>query len=219
VKLPSFHVLKKRRLVRTSGSLHASIARRWGRSQVLGNLCYQRPMAQLLAWVLLAMAVAWKLTSQLPGTTPKNVAEAIAQASYEKPLFKGMRADEHTASLMVAVARYESGFRQVAGDCKGLKPGDLECGKPGTTPTSFCFMQIHFPDGVDRVKGYTKEELMADPLACARAGREILRASILASPPGEPLRQYAGSARAAEIRFGLAKKLIASVEWTYQCED
>lgn len=188
---------------------------------------------QLTAWVLKAMVVAWLSVGSMVGVTPKNIASAIAIASNEKPLeFEG---DENvrrrrTAALMTAIGVFESGFKQIAGDCRDKPPGWPGCGKEeGSQPTSFCFLQVHFIDGVDRVKGYTPEELMRDPLACARAGREIMRDSIAAhkkrlkDDPSdavtEPLLHYAGTGPQARRRFELAVKLFKTVEWPYRCDE
>jgi hypothetical protein len=172
----------------------------------------------MTAWVVAAMAMAWTLTSKIPGDTPKDIAAAIATASVEKPLFANEIGPRETASLMTGTARYESGFRQVKGDCKGLPPGDPRCGKDGTTPTSFCFMQVHLPDGAKTAEGWTGEDLMTDPLKCARAAREIMRLSIKVSPAGEPLNSYAGDPKKGDTRFQLAKKLLKLVPWMIRCD-
>lgn len=120
---------------------------------------------------------------------------------------------------MTAISRFESGNRQIPGDCKDKPPGWPGCGKDASShPTSFCFMQVHFADGVEKVEGYTPEELMADPLKCARAAREIIRKSLLASPKDEPLLQYAGRSSAARLRYELAQRLFKSVPWNIRCE-
>jgi hypothetical protein len=127
---------------------------------------------------------------------------------------------------MTAVGVFESGYKQIAGDCKGRPPGWPGCGKDAGSqqradaqgPTSFCFLQVHFDDGVDRVKGYTPEELMRDPLACARAGREIMRDSMKTNKV-DPLLTYAGTSIQARRRYELAKKLYKNVEWVYRCDD
>jgi hypothetical protein len=176
----------------------------------------------LTVWVLAAMAVAWSLTSKLPGAAPKDIAAAIATVSAEKPLFSGPDGDRQTAALMAGIARYESGFRQVYGDCKDKPPGWPGCGKverETAVPTSFCFMQVHLPNGAKTAEGWTGEDLMADPLKCARAAREIIRVSIKASPPGQPLLQYAGRATEATRRFELAQKLFKMVPFTIRCES
>lgn len=194
-----------------------------------------------LEYALAAMAKAWALTSPVPGITPKPVAVAIEQASSEKPLFAASDGWKQTVDLMTAIARYESGFvADAKGDCKDKPAGwpgcgatmpALECIDDGpwlapftchvvtvraneAEPTSFCFMQIHLPDGVKTAEGWSSDELLADPLKCARAGREIIRKSILASPAGQPLLQYAGRASAAALRFDLAKQLFKLVPWT-----
>lgn len=172
----------------------------------------------MTAWVLAAMAMSWTLTSKIPGDTPKDIAVAIATAATEKPLFADETGPRETAALMTGTARYESGFHQVKGDCKGLPPGDARCGKDGTTPTSFCFMQVHLPDGAKTAEGWTAEDLMADPLKCARAAREIMRTSIKTSPAGSPLTGYAGDAKKGDTRFLLAKKLMKLVPWMVRCD-
>lgn len=175
----------------------------------------------LTAWILAAMAMAWTLTSPIMGITPKPVAAAIAEASIEKPLFPGEDGPRRGAALMVGIARYESGFKADAkGDCKDKPPGWPGCGQKSndSVPTSFCFMQVHFDDGVERVQGYTREELLTNPLSCARAGREIIRDSAKNSPKGEPLLQYAGRSREARTRFELAQKLFKVVPWQIRCD-
>jgi hypothetical protein len=174
----------------------------------------------MTAYVLAMMALSWTLTSKLPGQTPKDVAVAIATASVEKPLFQDEDGPRQTAALMTAIARYESGFDPKAkGDCKDKPPGWPGCGKEkGSEPTSFCFGQIHLVDGAKTVEGWTSDDLLADPLKCARSMREILRTSIKASPSKEPLLMYAGRSKEANTRFELAKKLFKLVPWTIRCD-
>lgn len=184
-------------------------------------------MQALTAWILLAMALAWSLTSKIPGPVPPDIAKALAEASIERPLFAGASGDRQSAATMEGIARYESGNRQVYGDCKDKPPGWPGCGKDAGArlgepngPTSFCFMQIHLPNGAKTAEGWTGEDLMKDPLKCARAAREIIRRSILASPAGEPLLQYAGTAREAKRRWDLAQKLFKLVpEVPIKCDD
>jgi hypothetical protein len=163
--------------------------------------------------VIAMMQLAWTLTSPIAGAAPEPVAKAIAAAATDKPLFAGPRGAEETAALMVAVARYESGFRQVAGDCKGKPPGWSGCGKLEVAehpPQSFCFAQIHLPGGARTAEGWSGDELMGDPTKCAVAMRELLRASIKVSPADVPLLRYAGTASAAKLRFSLARKLLTA---------
>lgn len=173
----------------------------------------------LNVWVSKAMVAAWLSIGTLVGVTPKDIAAAIAKASFEKPLFVGEDGPRRTAALITAVAVFESGFKQIAGDCKDKPPGWPGCGKEeGSKPTSWCFLQVHFIDGVEKVKGYTPEDLMTDPLACARAGREIMRDSIKVDPK-EPLKSYAGTSGPARKRFDLAQKLFKTVpEEPIRCE-
>ena len=167
----------------------------------------------LIAWVLAAMAAAWTLTGvKVFPAVPRETAAAIAVASLEKPLFAGEEGARKTAASMVGIARYESGFQQLAGDCVGLKPGTIRCGSEGTKPTSFCFMQVNLPDGAKTKEGWTAEELMQDPLKCARAAREIMRGSIKENS-AQPLKQYAGDAKKGETRFSLGWKLFEQVAW------
>lgn len=166
-------------------------------------------------YVVALMAKAWSLTSPIMGPTPHDIAEAIATACSEKPLFAGADGWRQSAALEAALSRYESGNRQVPGDCKGLRPGDPQCGKdPAHPPQSFCFLQVFLPNGQRTAEGWTGEELLRDPLKCARAGREIIRRSIVAGPPGEPLKVYAGSSRLGATRFNLAKQLYQLVPFT-----
>lgn len=189
-------------------------------------------MQALTAWILAAMALAWSLTSKIPGPMPKDIAEAIAKASIERPLFAGPTGDRQSAAMMEGTARYESGNRQVAGDCKDKPAGWPGCGKePGARlgepngPTSFCFLQIHLgndPTHLGKtVEGWSAEDLMNDPLKCARAGREIMRKSILSSPAGDPLLNYAGGdKKASKLRWELAQKLYKGVpEIPIKCDD
>jgi hypothetical protein len=194
-------------------------------------------LEQLTIWTGKAMIAAWLSIGTLVGITPKDVQNAIAVASLEKPLpFEGVDAVRRTSALITATGVFESGYNNKAqGDCKDKPPGWPGCGKTDDSkPTSFCFLQVHFIDGVERVKGYTPEELMADPLACARAGREIMRDSIEVSKKEkkrleglgrgdewtfEPLKAYAGTSSAARKRFDLAVKLFKTVDWPYRCDD
>lgn len=194
-------------------------------------------LEQLTIWTSKAMVAAWLSVGTLVGITPKDVRDAIATAALEKPLYDGPEGARQTASMMTAVGVFESGFNnQAKGDCKDKPPGWPGCGKAenDSKPTSFCFLQVHFIDGVERVKGYTPEELLASPLACARAGREIMRDSIKANAAekkrleelgkldewnDEPLKTYAGTTSPARRRWELAKKLFKTIEWTYRCED
>jgi hypothetical protein len=192
-------------------------------------------MQALTAWIMAAMALAWALTAKIPGKptpgeigpVPKDIAEAIAKANIEHTLFSGSNGERQGAATMTGIARFESGFRQVYGDCKDKPPGWPGCGKePGARvgepngPQSFCFMQVHLPNGAKTAEGWTGEDLMADPLKCAQAAREIIRKSILASPAGKPLLQYAGRFREAETRWNLAQSLYKSVPPVpIKCDD
>lgn len=184
----------------------------------------------LTAWVKAAMIVAWLFVGKIVGITPTDVAAAFAKASAEAPLYEGEDGARKTTALLTAVGVFESGFNNKAkGDCKDKPPGWPGCGKePDSKPTSFCIGQVHFADGVERVKGYTPDELMADPLNCARAMREILRDSIkahtqrLKDNPNdqvtEPLLNYAGTGTQARRRFDLARKLFKEVPWNIRCD-
>lgn len=166
------------------------------------------------------MVMAWLSIGKIVGITPKDVAEAISKGSIEKPLYEGPDGARRTAALISAVGVFEGGYNNKAkGDCKDKPPGWPGCGKADndSKPTSFCFLQIHFAEGVERVKGYTPEELMADPLACVRAGREIMRDSIKANKD-EPLMSYAGTSSPARKRWDLARKLFKDVPWAIRCD-
>jgi hypothetical protein len=181
-------------------------------------------MESLVVWILAAMATAWSLTSKLPGPVPKDIAQSIAKYALKKPIFKGESGARKTAALVIGTARYESGFRQVAGDCKGLQPGDPRCGKDGTTPSSFCYLQVFLPDGQKTKQGWTGDDLMKDIDKCTEAGIEIMRDSVSASPRDEngdatePLKNYAGDSAKGMTRFRLAKKLIAEVPYNIRCD-
>ena len=74
-------------------------------------------MTALAAWVLAAMTglqpdARWK--SSYPAT-----AEAIAKVSVEAPLYDGPQREARTAALFVAVAYYESRFRNEARGGRG----------------------------------------------------------------------------------------------------
>lgn len=168
----------------------------------------------LKVWVLAAMTTAWLHLGPIVGIRPVEIAQAIAVASFEKPVFAGSDGALKTAALLTALGVYESGYRQIEGDCKDKPPGWPGCGKlerDTARPTSFCFLQVHFPEGVEKVKGYTPEELMRDPLACARAGREIARDSVKGNKD-EPLKSYAGTSGPAARRWELALKLYRDVK-------
>lgn len=166
------------------------------------------------AYVVALMAKAWTLSSAVMGRTPEPVADAIQIANTEKPLFIGVDGWRLGSSLFVGIARWESGFLADAmGDCKGKKPGEPTCGKDGSVPDSWCFMQINLPNGAKTAEGWTGPELNADPLKCARAAREIIRCSIKGSPAGVPLLQYAGRASAAKLRMQLAHDVFSAVPW------
>jgi hypothetical protein len=167
-----------------------------------------------IEWIIAAMAKAWSLTSPIVGPVPRDIAAAIETAMVEKPLFAGAEGWRQSASFEISLSRYESGNRQVVGDCKGLKAGDPHCGEPGTEPQSFCFLQIHLPHGAKTAEGWSGADLMADPLKCARAGREIIRRSILQGPADEPLKLYAGSSKLGRTRTDLAKQIYQLVPFT-----
>jgi hypothetical protein len=187
-------------------------------------------MQQFIAWIITGMALAWALTSKIPGAIPKDIAEAVATAASEKPLFAGADGDKKSAALMLGISRYESGNRQVPGDCKGLPPGDLDCGNDAKLrsrgldpeqhkPQSFCFMQVHLPNGSRTVEGWSGADLLTDPLKCARAAREIIRVSIKTSPNDEPLLRYAGgNHNAAKLRWELAQKIFKGTPTLIKCD-
>lgn len=170
-------------------------------------------MDALTQTVVSFMVKAWSLTSPIVGVAPEETASAIAKACSEKPLILKDFASEKSAATpwekcvgaIVGVSRFESGFRQVRGDCRGMKPGDPKCNS-STQATSYCFGQIHLPD--DPEKG---EKLMADPLLCARAVRDAIADSAeLSKAKGleNPLIRYAGGLVGANTRWNLAKQLL-----------
>lgn len=166
----------------------------------------------------------------------KDIAAVLAE---EEPLFKGPHGRIKTASVVLAIMTYESGF---------MRNVDLGLGKlaKGDSGRSACMMQINVGAGrtfdwnikksrpalpadppEDIEKGYTQKELIADRKKCIRAGYRIIKVSFRGTstlPATEWLRIYAsgksdaGSAE-SKLRMGLALKYFSAHKPDFTDED
>lgn len=179
--------------------------------------------ADLAAWVAKAALFASTHTSMIPGPPvplPANFADAIANESIATPLFTGADGDRQTAALVTSLAWFEGGNNPAAiGDCKIPDP-DTTHWHPcveARIPQSFCALQIHIPGG-KTVEGWTRTDLLTDPVKCVRAGLRIMKASITGDRSGTcPLCLYARGRDTSEARtlsghrMTLAHRLFAEV--------
>jgi len=178
--------------------------------------------ADLSAWVLKAGLFASTHTGGAVAVPlPANFATAIANESIATPLFAGADGDRQTAALITSLAWFEGGNNPAAiGDCKIPDP-DVAHWHPCTEariPQSFCALQIHLPGGAKTVEGWTRADLLADPVKCVRAGLRIIKASIAADRSGTcSLCFYARGTDNAEARklsghrMALAHRIFAEV--------
>jgi hypothetical protein len=103
---------------------------------------------------------------------------AVAFDEKEKPVFGGQQGRLRTATLELAVAYFESGFRRDV----HLGQGKWSRGDGGR---SWCLQQINIgagkvPDADPIVKEWRGKDLVADTSKCARAGLHIMRRAISA---------------------------------------
>ena len=125
------------------------------------------------------------------------LAQAIATASIEAPLFSGPDGAEQTAARLLALAWEESNFR------------NERVGDGGRACTAF---QLH--------AGARCAALTSDLLAAARAAREAVRTSLAACrslPASERLAVYTGGAcdrgrAASRRRHALALRILAGIK-------
>lgn len=150
---------------------------------------------------------------------------AVVYDTNEAPLFKGPKGRAQTATVLLAVASFESGFR---------KDVDFGLGtySKGDSGSSWCMMQVRLgaavkgktqmrinllPNGLydftfDPAVGYGGEDLVKDRQACFRAGLHLIRNSMKSCsslPTKSKLRVYAsGSTERGEkesvLRMGRA---------------
>lgn len=142
-------------------------------------------VAAMLSWVL-PHAPALHEAQRARYTEIAQDAMAVAFDKSEAPLFVGPLGREKTATLMLAIASFESGFD------KGVDAGTVQ----GDSGKSWCLMQVqlstrdkdgktstrmNFKDDVyeyvyDKTKGYGGEDL-SDRKLCFRMALHIMRAS------------------------------------------
>lgn len=156
-------------------------------------------MTHLANWVV---SVIVSLTASTQTTRLRSESEADMQARYlsigedlEKvvlgapPLFADDQDRKKTASLMLSIAFYESGF---------LKAVDTGVSR-GDHGESYCLLQVRTGNGKvkygsEEMRQWRGADLIADRTKCFRAGLEALRISIHqcpAGPNGESLNLYA----------------------------
>lgn len=157
----------------------------------------------------------------------KDVAEVVMD---EEPLFKGPHGRIKTATVILSIMTYESGF---------MRNVDLGLGKlgKGDNGRSACMMQINIGKGrtfdwnrakgrpalpsdpTEEVeKGWTQAELLADRKKCIRAGYRIIKISFRGTsglPATEWLRIYASGkstegSTESRLRMGLALRYFGA---------
>lgn len=161
----------------------------------------------------------------------RGIADAIIDVVYDpntKPLFKGSRGRARTATIVLAIMLYESGF---------MKNVDYGVGKYGVgdSGNSWCLVQLNVgatggrtikwntkydrspqfgDDPADIFQGNTGKELVADRHVCVREGLKAMRVSFTAcaaNPMEERLNVYASGncqegAEGSRLRMKAATK-------------
>lgn len=141
-----------------------------------------------------AMLIGWLLTAMLNWTdvpevqqlneSPRliDIAHDAVMTSFdpaEPPLFKGELGRIKTATLLLAIASYESGFRA------DVDSGDVR----GDSGDSWCLMQVKLPGkwkvvlkgdvyGYSTKEGWSGKDLVEDRKKCFRAALHMARESL-----------------------------------------
>lgn len=178
-------------------------------------------MNQLATW---AAAVIMTLTASTKVERLRSETEAEMQARYTsigtdletalrrvEPLFPNDENRHKTASLVLAIAFFESGF------IKSVDAGN----RRGDNGGSYCLMQIHTGNGrvgygPEEMRAWTGKDLAEDRTKCFAAGVEALRISIRAcgvGADGRALNVYAAgkceqSSKAAKDRWSFATRIL-----------
>ena len=208
-------------------------------------------MEQFVAWI-----VAFIISVSPPGrnsyvpdareTREEAVAryESIARdivtvVTEEEPLFSGPTGRIRTASVIMSIMFFESGFRRDV---------DLGIGKlaKGDNGNSVCMMQLNIGKGRtfawntvknrpslpadpadEVVQGWTQQEISADRKKCIRAGYRIMRISFGSGrglPSLDKLRVYAsgsvnGGVKESHARMGMALRYYSANRPTFKDGD
>lgn len=138
------------------------------------------------------------------GSDLEKVVESAA------PIFPGDENRHRTASLMLAIAFYESGF------IKSVDTGS----RRGDQGRSYCIMQIQvgaggLSFGPKEIRGWTGLDLSSDRSKCLTAGLVALRMSVTTcgiGPDGQALNLYATGncatgTTAAKHRWAMAQRI------------
>ncbi len=177
-------------------------------------------MNLLSAWAfsaILALAPSNDYTKKFESETEmksryQDIADDLVEAiSSSKPIFKGDRAELDTAALLIAIAKFESGFR------KDIDNGIVK----GDSGRSICLMQINLGNGKvkvgnDEMQSWYAKDILADRKKCFMVAIEVIRESMKSCKSykgSDVLSMYTtGTCQAnekfARHRWNLAKNLI-----------
>ncbi len=135
----------------------------------------------LVAWGLTASFVASNGARKLSST----VLAAMADAALENPVAQGDDGPRLTMGYEVAIAWFESANISSA---------------IGDGHASYCWGQIYLPNGAHTREGYSGDELLSDPVKCARVVVRLVKTSIQLGPSDCELCFYARGRDTAEAR-------------------
>ncbi len=198
-------------------------------------------MSLILASAVLPVPGRWEGEAERSARY-RAIAEDVLAVAYdpqERPAFDGPLGRAKSASVMLAVASFESGFRRDV---------DLGEGPDGGNGPAWCLMQIELgrkgrkgktplrialdDDGSYRFtrnpgEGYGGEDLVKDRRACLRVGLRLIRSSLNACrylPVHERLSAYASGScdrgkQASRTRLGRGYRWIASKPAPLEDED
>jgi len=180
-------------------------------------------MNLLNAWVfsaILALAPSNDYTKKFESELEmksryQDIADDLVDAIHDSPpIFKGHRADLDTAALLVAIAKFESGFR------KDIDNGTVK----GDSGRSVCLMQINLGNskvrvGDDEMRSWFAKDILLDRKKCFMVAIETIRESMRACKAykgSDVLSMYTtGSCKKnekyASHRWNLAKSLIKDI--------
>lgn len=161
----------------------------------------------------------WSETAEARAERYRGIAEAAVEVAYdprERALFQGPHGRKRTASLLLAIAFFESGYAPDVdrGPCypaRDTKTGLVRC----DGGRSACLLQIQVGAGTT-AEGWTRDELFADRVKCFRAGLHLARKSFTKCGPklgaAGALNAYATGAcetpsDAGRVRLSFGEKL------------
>jgi len=151
--------------------------------------------AALIAWGLTASLVASDGARKLSS----SILSAMADAALDNPVVSGDDGPRVTMGYEIAIAWFESAN------------GTLLI---GDGHSSYCWGQVYLPNGAHTREGFSGDELVRDPLKCAKVVVRIVKTSIQAGPADCPMCFYARgrvteeARRLSRHRTDLIKRLL-----------